>query len=234
MLLDIDLGELPDEPEALYACAHLANVACGGHAGDDASMRRAVAMCLKHGTRIGAHPSYPDREGFGRRTMSMDPTALWACIATQCKSLRTIAAESGATVRYVKAHGALYHDAQRSHAVAEALVKGARAGLGPFVRVLGPPSGALATQVHRTMNFEYLREGFADRAARPDGTLVPRDEPGALITDPAEAARQAVALARFGGVGAICCHGDTPGAVAIARAVRDALDALAAHRERTP
>ena len=226
MLLDIDLGELPDEPEALYACAHLANVACGGHAGDDASMRRAVALCIAHGTKIGAHPSYPDREGFGRRTIEMDPAALSAAIASQCERLRIIAAESGAEVRYVKAHGALYHDARRSEAVAEALVQGVRAGLGSVVCVLGPPSGALVTEVHRTTNFEYLKEGFADRGTRADGTLVPRDEPGALVTDPAEAARQAVALARSGGVDAVCCHGDTPGAVEIARAVRAALDAL--------
>jgi UPF0271 protein len=227
VLLDIDLGELPDEPEALYACAHLANVACGGHAGDEASMRRAVAMCIAHGTRVGAHPSYPDRAGFGRQPMEMASRDLRASVAQQCARLREVAREAGVTLAYVKAHGALYHAARADADVATALLEGAVDALRTGITIVGPPSGELLAVATRA-GVRYAREGFADRATRPDGTLVPRGEPGALVTDPAAAARRALELAAAGGFDAICCHGDTPGAVAIARAVRDALDARGA------
>jgi UPF0271 protein len=227
VLLDIDLGELPDEPESLYACAHLANVACGGHAGDEASMRRAVAMCIAHGTRVGAHPSYPDRAGFGRRPMQMAPDDLRACVGEQCARLYEVVRAAGAALAYVKAHGALYHAARVEAEVASALLAGAVDALGAGITIVGPPAGELLAAATRA-GVRYAREGFADRATRPDGTLVPRGEPGALVTDPAAAARRALELAEAGGFEAICCHGDTPGAVAIARAVRDALDARGA------
>jgi len=233
VLLDIDLGELPDEPEALYACAHLANVACGGHAGDEASMRRAVAACIAHGTRVGAHPSYPDRAGFGRQPMQMAPPELRASIAEQCARLRDVAREAGVTLAYVKAHGALYHAARADADVASALVDGAIDALGTGITIVGPPAGEVLAVAARA-GVRYAREGFADRATRPDGTLVPRGEPGALVTDPAAAAGRALELAAAGGFDAICCHGDTPGAVAIARAVRDALDARGAGGDRAP
>jgi UPF0271 protein len=227
VLLDIDLGELPDEPEALYACAHLANVACGGHAGDEASMRRAVALCIAHGTRVGAHPSYPDRAGFGRQPMEMAAGDLRASVAEQCARLREVAREAGVTLAYVKAHGALYHAARADADVAGAVLGGAIDALGSGITIVGPPAGELLSAATRA-GVRYAREGFADRATRPDGTLVPRGEPGALVTDPAAAARRALDLAAAGGFDAVCCHGDTPGAVSIARAVRDALDARGA------
>jgi UPF0271 protein len=233
VLLDIDLGELPDEPEALYACAHLANIACGGHAGDVASMRRAVALCIAHGTRVGAHPSYPDRAGFGRRPMEMAAADLKASVAEQCARLRDVAREARVALAYVKAHGALYHAARTDVGIAGALLEGAIDALGSGITVVGPPAGELLALATRA-GVRYAREGFADRATRPDGTLVPRGEPGALVTDPAEAARRALELAAAGGFDAICCHGDTPGAVAIARAVRDALDARSAGETRDP
>jgi UPF0271 protein len=231
VLLDIDLGELADEPEALYACAHLANVACGGHAGDEASMRGAVAMCIAHGTRVGAHPSYPDRAGFGRQPMQMAPEELRASVGAQCARLRDVAREAGVTLAYVKAHGALYHAARADADVARALVDGAIDALGTGITIVGPPAGELPAVAARA-GVRYAREGFADRATRPDGTLVPRGEPGALVTDLVAAARRALELAAAGGFDAICCHGDTPGAVAIARAVRDALDARSAGGDR--
>jgi UPF0271 protein len=233
VLLDIDLGELPDEPEELYACAHLANVACGGHAGDDASMRRAVALCVAHGTRVGAHPSYPDRAGFGRRPMQMEPADLKASVAEQCARLLRVAREAGVALAHVKAHGALYHAARQDAGVAAALMAGAIDALGTGITVVGPPAGELVAAAARA-GVRYAREGFADRATRPDGTLVPRGEPGAVLTDPGEAARRALDLAAAGGLDAICCHGDTPGAVSIARAVRDALDRLGAGGAREP
>ena len=225
MILNIDLGELPGEPEALWACAHLANVACGGHAGDDASMARAISLCLAHGTQLGAHPSYPDREGFGRREMSLAPVALKAAVEEQCERLATAARKGGAVVRHVKAHGALYH-ATRDEAVSDALVEGAVAALGDGIAIVGPASGALERRV-TARGLRFLREAFADRGTRADGSLVPRGSPGALLTDPGEAAARAVAIANARLADTVCVHGDTPGAESIARSVRAALDAMA-------
>jgi UPF0271 protein len=224
VLLNVDLGELPGEPEALYACAHVANVACGGHAGDDASMQRAIELCAGHGVALGAHPSYPDREGFGRRRVDMAPDAVRGSVADQCARLAALA--RGRPVLFVKPHGALYHAAREDAATADAVVLGAREALGASVTIVGPPSGALVQSAGRAQ-MAFAREGFADRATREDGTLVARGEPGAMILDPALAAARARALAERRDVETICVHGDTPGAVAVARAVRAMLDALA-------
>jgi UPF0271 protein len=223
LLLNVDLGELPEEPEAFYALAHIANVACGGHAGDDASMKRAVSLCQRLGARLGAHPSYPDRPGFGRTRMDMPHDALRARVSEQCSRLAAIASVLGETVLYVKAHGALYHAATEQAAVAEAFVEGATSALGTGITLIGLPRGALAAVATRS-SLRFAREGFADRGTRPDGTLVPRGEPGAVLTDPESAAHRALALGASGDVDTVCVHGDSPNAVAIATAVRRALD----------
>ncbi|MFO0682672.1 MAG: LamB/YcsF family protein [Sandaracinus sp.] len=215
--LDIDLGELPEEPEALYAVAHLANVACGGHAGDRESVARAVALARAHGTQIGAHPSYPDREGFGRRAMAIAPEALAASIRAQCALLAAIAPAA-----HVKMHGALYHAIDRDEALARVVLAACRETLGE-IEVLGPPEGA-TERVAGALGLRFLREGFADRGLMPDGSLVPRGAPGALLEDPVLAAEQARRLATSGRFDVLCVHGDGAHAVAIARAVREALD----------
>jgi UPF0271 protein len=224
--LNIDLGELPDEPEELYAWAHIANVACGGHAGDATSIAEALRRCKAHGTRVGAHPSYPDRAGFGRRAMAMAPDALRASVREQCLLLATAARALAVPVTSLKAHGALYHAASRDPAIARAVLDGAIDALGDGLVVLGPEGGALATLACEA-GLTYAREGFADRGTRADGTLVPRGQPGALILDPSEAAGVARRLAASGRFETLCVHGDTPGAVAIARAVREALEGAA-------
>jgi UPF0271 protein len=193
-------------------------------------MRRAVELCLQHGTVLGAHPSYPDRAGFGRRHLDMAPADVRVAVATQCAALARVARGLGSPVAFVKAHGALYHAAREDAGVAAALVAGALEALGDRATFVGPASGELAAAV-ASSSLAYAREGFADRATRPDGTLVPRTEPGALIVDPQQAAQRARTLAARGDVDTICVHGDTPGAVAIARAVRAALDAVDAPRE---
>jgi 5-oxoprolinase (ATP-hydrolysing) subunit A len=223
ILLNVDLGELADEPEALYEAAHVANVACGGHAGDDASMARAVELCRVHQTRVGAHPSYPDREGFGRRPFAMAPAVLSATVKAQCDRLAAIAGTLGEPVAFVKAHGALYHAADRDPDMAEALLDAARESLGAEVIVIGPARGALARAAAR-VGMGYAREAFADRGTRPDGTLVPRGEPGAVIADPAEAVARARTLLSRDDVDTLCVHGDTPGAPELAAAVRRILD----------
>ncbi|TSC34030.1 LamB/YcsF family protein [Corallococcus sp. Z5C101001] len=224
-LLNIDLGELPGEDEQLYALAHLANIACGGHAGDAASMRRALELCERHGTRAGAHPSYEDRENFGRKALSVAPEVLRAQVAGQCARLAALARERGVPVRHAKPHGALYHAANQAPALARAVVDGVVDALGQDVTFVGPGTGALRDAA-RAAGLGYAREGFADRGTLPDGTLIPRGQPGAVLTDVALARENTARLATGGAVDTLCVHGDTPGAVALAREVRAMLDAL--------
>lgn len=219
-LMNLDAGEHEDEPEALWALFDVLNIACGGHAGDAASMERVVRWCVASNRAIGAHPSYPDRPGFGRRTLAIEPAALAATLAEQCAALAAIARRHERTVAYVKPHGALYHDAAAHGAIARTVVAAAVDALGDRVVVIGPGTGALRDAA-AARGLGYASEGFADRRMRDDGSLVPRTEPGALLTDPTQAAAQARALANR--VDTICLHADTPGALAIAGAVHRAL-----------
>ncbi|WP_267146694.1 LamB/YcsF family protein [Pyxidicoccus xibeiensis] len=225
-LLNIDLGELPGEDEQLYTLAHVANIACGGHAGDDASMRRALELCARHGTRAGAHPSYEDREGFGRRALDVTPEVLRGQVAGQCARLARLASLQHVPVRYAKPHGALYHAANASPALARAVVAGVVEAMGRDVTLLGPGAGALRDAA-RAAGLAYAREGFADRGTRPDGSLIPRGQPGAVLTEPARARENTVRLVTGGTVDTLCVHGDTPGAVELAGEVRATLEALA-------
>jgi UPF0271 protein len=220
--LNVDAGELDDESDDLYAAAHAVSIACGGHAGDERSMRRVLAVCARTGTRAGAHPSFVDREGFGRRAQVIAPAALEAAVYAQCAALAEVA-KGVVAITHVKPHGALYHAANGDPAMARAVVRGAARALGQ-VRVLGPPSGALADATAEA-GLDFAREGFADRGTRADGSLVPRGEPGALVTDPAAVVAQARAIVERGGIDTICVHGDSPGALTLVRAVRAELDA---------
>jgi UPF0271 protein len=229
VLLNVDLGELTDEPDELYAIADVANVACGGHAGDDASMAHALAECARRGASPGAHPSYPDRAGFGRKRMEMDGAALEREVFAQCARLAQhaqAAAPAPLSLRYVKPHGALYHAADGDAILAAAVVQGAKAALGEGVAIVGPAGGALAAAATRA-GLPFLREGFADRGRRraADGRwmLVPRGQPGAMIDDPQAAAAQALQLVAEGEVDTLCVHGDGANALAVARAVRAVL-----------
>ncbi len=221
-LLNVDGGELDDEPFELYAIADVIHVACGGHAGDDASMDRVTRACAEVGTRVGAHPSYEDREGFGRRAQAIAPEVLASSIAAQCSRLLAIATRAKVTLASVKPHGALYHAAHADDAIARACVEGAMRALGSAIAIVGPADGALARAAQKA-GVSFQREAFADRGIRADGSLIPRGEPGALVVDPAIAAARAHELLTRGDVDTLCIHGDTPGAVSIARAVRAAL-----------
>jgi len=223
VFLNVDGGELDDEPVALYALAQLVNVACGGHAGDAASMGRVIDACKIHKTMIGAHPSYPDRANFGRVALAMDEKALFATVRDQCAWLAKEAKARGAVVEYAKPHGSLYHAANQDQLVARATLGGVVDALGE-VTIIGPAEGYLS-QATRALGLTFAREGFADRGVQLDGSLVPRGQPGALIHDSAIAASRAQAL--LDRVDTICVHGDTPNAVAIARAVRGVLNAQA-------
>ncbi len=216
--LNADLAEGVTDDEGLLDVVSSANVACGFHAGDAATMRRACEGATRRGVRIGAQVSYQDREGFGRRDMDVPPDRLAADVLYQIGALAAFG-----DVVYVKPHGALYnrvvHDEQQAAAVVAA-VRAWRVRL----PLLGLP-GARVLALAREAGLPTIEEGFADRAYTKDGRLVPRSQPGAVIHDPDEAARRAVELARSGKVRSLCVHGDTPGAVAMARRVRAELEA---------
>jgi len=221
--LNVDLGELPGEPEALYSIATMVNVACGGHAGDEETMERACRLAREAGARLAAHPSYPDRAGFGRTSVVMTPAELAASVRAQVEALARVALRVGISIEAVKPHGALYHDAAQDPAIAAAVLEGIDAAMGAPVAIVGPPEGALARRA-AAEGRAYVREGFADRAYGPDGKLVPRTQEGALITDLSAARAQALQLAEGGRFDTLCVHGDTPGAVSLARVVREALE----------
>jgi UPF0271 protein len=219
--LNADVGEgLPEEEErALLEVVTSASIACGFHAGDAATMRRTLALANELGVRAGAHPSYPDRDNFGRVSMKMRPESLIDCIGEQVSMLQEAALESGMRIAYLKPHGALYNDAAVDEAVARSVATAAA--------LLGLPMMLLAGS-HTPSRLpgdspRVIAEGFVDRDYREDGTLVPRTEAGALITDPAAAAVQAVRLAPS--VDSLCVHSDSPAAANLARAARAALEA---------
>lgn len=233
--LNADVGEATDAPgvdaeRALLGLVTSVHIACGGHAGDDESMKAIVDAALAQGVRVGAHPSYPDRAGFGRTPMEIDRVALGASLSDQLRALHGICRAAGAPLESVKAHGALYEEVAKGGAVYETFREAVRGCLGDGVALV-LPSGCRATAMALRDGVRILEEGFCDRAYRRDGGLVDRSEPGSVLTEPALAAAQALSLARGAVVAAdgcvltlwvdtLCVHGDSPGAVALATAVR--------------
>jgi 5-oxoprolinase (ATP-hydrolysing) subunit A len=221
--LNADAGELSDEPEEIYSLVGQVNVACGGHAGNADSMRRCLSLAAAHRVAVAAHPSYPDRANFGRKSLSLPDDQLAQAVMEQCRALRLIAAEVGVVVVAVKPHGALYHDANGRSQLADIVLNAAKAGLeSASIAIVGPPHGELHLAAARHA-CAYHAEGFADRRYAAHGGLVARGNPDALITDPAACARQALQLARTGTVNTICIHSDTENFSMIARQVAAAL-----------
>ena len=224
MDLNADLGESPEQWEsgadrALLEIVTSANVCCGAYAGDAALSLATVEACLEAGVTVGAQVGYPDREGFGRRPMDLSDDDLIGTVRAQLDDLMTWADEVGGHVSYVKPHGALYNalvsDERQARAVVEAVA--------PYgLPVLGLPDSAVL-RLAAAEGLQAVPEGFADRGYEADGTLVPRSQPGALLDSPEEAAAQALQLAVR--VESICVHGDSPGALDLARAVRAAFEA---------
>lgn len=221
--LNCDMGELPDASleAALMEQITSANIACGEHAGDDATMERTVRLALQRGVRIGAHPGYPDRANFGRIEMDLPAEAVAETVYQQIQRLRAIVKRLGGEIEYVKPHGALYNAAVRNEAVARSIGEGV-ARWNPGATVFGL-AGSPMLRVWRQMGLNAAGEAFANRQYESDGTLRSRKLPGALITDPRAAAVQALRLAREGNAQTICVHGDTPGAVEILKSCREAL-----------
>ncbi len=236
--LNADLGEsfgrwVLGDDESMLSLVTSANVACGFHAGDPLTLRRTVAAAAAKGVIVGAQVGYQDLAGFGRRFIDVEPADLTAGVIYQIGALAGLARSVGATVRYVKPHGALYNAIVHHRAQAAAVVAAVLA-YDPALPVVGLPQSEFLRQAAEA-GLSTIREAFADRAYSADGTLVSRAEAGAVLHDPVEIAARVTRLVRTGQVRAatgetvdvhadsICVHGDSPGAVVIATAVRDAL-----------
>lgn len=238
--LNSDLGEgygawKMGDDEAMLAIVSSANVACGFHAGDPAGILKTVKAAAAKGVSIGAHVSYPDRVGFGRRDMDVTSGELTADVIYQIGALKGLAAAAGTTVGYVKPHGALYNRIAHDPKQGQAVIDGIKA-VDPSLVLMGL-AGSPILDLARAAGLKVVAEAFADRAYQPDGQLVSRREPGAVLHDPQLIARRMLRLAYQGTLEAIdgstikidaqsiCVHGDSPGAVAIARDIRRAFEA---------
>jgi 5-oxoprolinase (ATP-hydrolysing) subunit A len=236
--INCDMGEMPEAisdgtQESLMPFLTSANIACGGHAGDAHTMKATVEQALRWHLAIGAHPSYSDRENFGRLELNISPQAIADSVFEQIRALAEVAAACDAEVTHVKPHGALYNQAAKNRVVAEAIADGVRRWRRD-VTLVGL-AGSAALDVFREAGFKVAAEAFADRRYEPDRSLRARKFDDALIRNPSEAAQQAVRIATQGRVVAvggkeiavqaqtICIHGDTPGAQQIAAAVAKAL-----------
>ncbi|HKN48401.1 MAG TPA: 5-oxoprolinase subunit PxpA [Candidatus Polarisedimenticolia bacterium] len=240
--LNCDMGELPElqadgTEEALMERVSSVNVACGAHAGDEETMDETIRAALRHRLAIGAHPGFPDRANFGRHPLPLPVDVIERTVFEQVTRLAGVAARRGATIGHVKPHGALYNLAARDAAVARAIARGVERS-GREVILVGL-AGSIMLEVFREAGFRAAGEAFADRRYERDGTLRERALAGALLTDPAQAAGQALRITRDGCVLAadgsrlaiaadtICIHGDTPGAARIAAEVVAGLRAAA-------
>jgi UPF0271 protein len=236
--LNADMGEgfgryrLNDD--ALLATVTSASIACGFHAGDPVVMRETVMSAQARGVTIGAHPGYPDLVGFGRRDLAVPPSEVEAIVVYQIGALQAVCAAAGAKLRYVKPHGSLYNRAARDAATADAIARAVRSVDSSLI-LLGLARSALIEAADR-VGIRSVSEAFVDRAYRGDGTLVPRTEPGAVLSDVTSVAERALRMVETGTVlstdgnvvsvraESFCIHGDGPDAVAIVRAVRTRLE----------
>ncbi len=232
--LNCDMGELPEAiadgtQESLMRSITSVNIACGGHAGDEQTMKTTIEQALRRKLVIGAHPGYPDRANFGRLELAMPPSEIAASVFEQVRALAEVAAGCGARLVHVKPHGALYNQAVRNRELAEAIARGV-ARWSRDVVLVGLASSPML-EVFRKAGFAVAAEAFADRRYEPDGTLRLRKFEDALIHDPEEAGRQALSMVERGVVIAwdgtevsvdaetLCIHGDSPGAPQIAATV---------------
>jgi UPF0271 protein len=241
LIIDVnsDLGEgfgawTMGDDEAVLSSVSSANVACGYHAGDPSIMRKTVRLCAEAGVAVGAHVSYPDLVGFGRRNMSCSPQEVYDCCLYQIGALRAFCKSQGVALQHVKPHGAMYNQAAKDRKLADAIASAVKdAGDGIILMGL---AGSEFEPAAQSAGIKFAAEAFADRAYLKDGSLMPRSREGAVIHDAELAARRVVQMATKGAVTAddgseiqlrpdsICLHGDTREAVEMARAVRRALE----------
>lgn len=230
MDLNCDMGENVGNDELIMPYITSANVACGFHAGDERSMRGTVRLAKRHGVAVGAHPGWRDAEGFGRREMSLPADDVERLVLEQIRILYAIAKTEGVELRHVKPHGALYNQAAENRALANAVARAVKSFSVELVLIGLAGSGLIEAGIE--VGLRVAREGFPDRNYNPNGTLVSRREPHAVVESPEEVASRAIQLAEngvdFGGrrvnVDTLCLHGDHPRAAENARRVREALE----------
>ena len=232
--LNADVGESIGDDEGVMPFVSSANIACGFHAGNPQIMRTTAQLAHGLGVAIGAHPSFQDRDGFGRREMQITTAELESLVAYQIGALAAVASALGARLSHVKPHGALYNMAARDAGMADAIARAVQT-VDPSLVLFGLSGSQLVLGGERA-GLRVASEVFADRGYMPDGSLAPRGTPGAVLTSVADVAQRAVIMATGQGVvsvdgttirvkaDTICIHGDTPGAAALARAVRAALN----------
>ncbi|HEU0296216.1 MAG TPA: 5-oxoprolinase subunit PxpA [Anaerolineales bacterium] len=224
--LNCDMGENIGNDEAIMPYITSANIACGFHAGDSKTMQATVRLAKRHGVNVGAHPSWPDLEGFGRREMTLPPEEVEALILYQVGALAAIARSEGVALYHVKPHGALYNQAAKDRTLANAIVRAVKRFSGDLILFGLAGSGLIEAGLEAGL--KVANEGFADRNYNPDGTLVSRKESHAIIESPEDVAAHAAQLSRdgilFGGkrvrVETLCLHGDHPRVVENAKLIR--------------
>ncbi len=214
MTLNCDLGEGIGNDAALMPYIDEANIACGFHAGDAFTMRETVALCIRHGVKMGAHPSYLDRENFGRKEIELSTEEIYLLVKKQIETLNQIVKTAGGTLNHVKPHGALYNTSAKNEAVAKAIAKAVKDVNGDLI--LFGLKGSLSIEVAQTMGLQTAEEAFADRRYESDGSLTPRSQPGACFIKVQDVLNQ---------VGKIkadtwCIHGDGPHALEFAKALK--------------
>jgi UPF0271 protein len=220
--LNCDLGEGMDNDEAVMPYITSANIACGFHAGDEQIMRETVRLAKRFGVNVGAHPSWNDRENFGRVEISASPNEAEKLVFEQIQILAAIAKEEGVTLSHVKPHGALYNQSAKDIELANAIARAVKTVSVDLILV--GLAGSRSLEAGREMGIRVAAEGFPDRGYSADGSLMSRLLPGALIESPEEVAKHAVELIRKGGMDTLCLHGDHPHAAENAKMLREALE----------
>ena len=220
--LNCDLGESMDNDEAIMPYITSANIACGFHAGDEQIMRETIRLAKRFGVNVGAHPSWNDRENFGRKEMNILPEEAEKLILEQIQILATIAKKEGVTLTHVKPHGALYNQSAKDIQLARAIARAIKAVSVDLILV--GLAGSRSLEAGWEMGIRVAAEGFPDRGYNADGSLMSRHLPGALIESPEEVARHALELVKTGRMDTLCLHGDHPNAAQNAKMLREVLE----------
>lgn len=232
--LNCDLGEGGGNDAEIMRLVSSANIACGGHAGDETSMRKTIKMAMTCGVAIGAHPGFCDREGFGRRDVEISPIEAGKLVETQCLALQAIAREEGTELHHVKLHGALYNMVARNELLALSVVD-VLSRISPPPIIFCPARSVLERIARQTQKITTASEVFADRGYRSDCSLIPRNCPGAIIDDAPHAASRLIRLLKAGRIqtedgteleihaDTVCVHGDTPEALSFTLHLKEAL-----------
>ena len=220
--LNCDLGEGMDNDEAIMPYITSANIACGFHAGDEQTMRETIRLAKRFGVNAGAHPSWHDRENFGRQEINVSPEEAETLVFEQIQILATIAREEGVTLTHVKPHGALYNQSAKDILLASAIARAVKTISVDLILV--GLAGSRSLEAGQEMGIRVAAEGFPDRGYNADGSLISRLLPGALIELPEEVAKHAIELVKTGRIDTLCLHGDHPHAAENAKLLREVLE----------